>query len=90
MTATDALIQTARSEIPGFGGSFTTPEDPGYEQARAVYNAMIDRRPALIARAAERRKESRGAHFRSDATPQTEPALHSTSRWDELAEARDR
>jgi L-aspartate oxidase len=43
----------------------------------------------LIARAAERRKESRGAHFRSDAAPQAEPAVHSTSRWDELAEARD-
>jgi L-aspartate oxidase len=43
----------------------------------------------LIARAAERRKESRGAHFRSDAAPQTEPALHSSSRWDELAEAQD-
>ncbi len=40
----------------------------------------------LIARAAERRKESRGAHFRSDAPPRTEPAAHSTSQWDELAE----
>jgi L-aspartate oxidase len=41
----------------------------------------------LMARAAERRKESRGAHFRSDAEPQSEPALHSTSHWDELADA---
>jgi len=41
----------------------------------------------LIGRAALRRTESRGAHFRSDATPQTDPAQHSTSRWDELAEA---
>jgi L-aspartate oxidase len=40
----------------------------------------------LIARAAERRKENRGAHFRSDAEPQTEPAQHSMSRWDEFAE----
>jgi L-aspartate oxidase len=39
----------------------------------------------LIARAAERRKESRGAHFRSDGKPQTEPAEHSTSRWEELS-----
>jgi L-aspartate oxidase len=38
----------------------------------------------LIARAAERRKENRGAHFRSDGAPQTDPAEHSTSRWDEL------
>jgi L-aspartate oxidase len=41
----------------------------------------------LIARAAERRKESRGAHFRSDGQPQTEPARHSTSRWEELSAA---
>jgi L-aspartate oxidase len=34
---------------------------------------------AMIARAALARKESRGAHFRSDAVPQTTPAAHSTS-----------
>ena len=38
----------------------------------------------LIARAAERRHESRGAHFRSDGTAQIEPARHSTSGWEEL------
>jgi len=31
-------------------GSLITPADPGYDQARAVYNAMIDKRPAAIAR----------------------------------------
>jgi L-aspartate oxidase len=41
----------------------------------------------LIARAAERRKESRGAHFRSDGEPQIEPPAHSESRWDELTAA---
>ncbi|MGD9735823.1 MAG: FAD-binding oxidoreductase [Solirubrobacterales bacterium] len=42
-------MQSARTEIPGFAGSFTGPDDPSYEETRAVYNAMIDRRPSLIA-----------------------------------------
>ncbi len=31
-------------------GSLTTADDPGFDSARAVYNAMIDKRPAAIAR----------------------------------------
>jgi L-aspartate oxidase len=38
----------------------------------------------MIAQAALRRRESRGAHFRSDATPPIEPPCHSISRWDDL------
>jgi len=39
----------ARQELAGFEGRLIGPEDPDYEQARKVYNAMIDKRPGLIA-----------------------------------------
>jgi FAD/FMN-containing dehydrogenase len=35
-------------------GGVTRPSDPDYDEVRALYNAMIDKRPALIARCADR------------------------------------
>ncbi len=40
----------ARYELPGFSGILMHPDHPDYDAARRVYNGMIDRRPALIAR----------------------------------------
>src|SRR6266511_3438130 len=35
-----------------FGGQLIRPDDPAFDEARTVFNGMIDRRPALIARPA--------------------------------------
>jgi FAD/FMN-containing dehydrogenase len=37
----------------GVRGDLTLPSDPGYDQARAVYNAAVDRRPAALVRCAD-------------------------------------
>jgi FAD/FMN-containing dehydrogenase len=34
----------------GFTGELLRPTDPGYDDARRMWNAMLDKRPALIAR----------------------------------------
>ena len=41
---------TARRHLGSFRGRLVTSSDRGYDEARAVYNAMIDRRPSLVAR----------------------------------------
>jgi FAD/FMN-containing dehydrogenase len=44
------LDATATSDLTAFRGEVIRPGDPGYEQARRVWNGQIDRRPQLIAR----------------------------------------
>jgi len=40
-------------ENAGFTGELVMPEDAAYDEARSIFNAMIDRRPAVIARCAK-------------------------------------
>lgn len=47
MPVTDADVTVLRTQLRG---ELIDPADPGYEEARKVYNGMIDRHPRLIAR----------------------------------------
>src|SRR3954454_16477893 len=49
MSSVMTTAMAARQELTGFEGRLVAPEDPDYELFRAVYNAMIDKHPALIA-----------------------------------------
>ena len=50
MSTQTTVANAARQELgPKFSGTLVGPEDSGYDEARTVYNAMIDRRPAVVA-----------------------------------------
>jgi FAD/FMN-containing dehydrogenase len=52
----DRSIAAGRRDLARLGhrfdGQLLLPDEPGYHQARRVWNAMVDRRPAAIARCA--------------------------------------
>lgn len=52
MSTSVSAAQAARRQLSDFQGQLIGPDDAGYDRARAVYNAMIDRTPGLIARVA--------------------------------------
>jgi hypothetical protein len=66
MSTTVTPAQLARQELSDFQGQLIGPDDPAYEDARLVYNRMIDRRPALIARPATVDEVARAVAFARD------------------------
>ncbi len=63
-----SIGQAALDELlRGFKGEVLLPDDPAYAEGRKIFNAMIDRRPAVIARCAEAADVSRAVRFGQDA-----------------------
>jgi len=63
MTASASVIQRFRSDL---SGPVLRPLDEGYETARRIWNAMVDRRPALIARCRTVSDVVNSVHFSRD------------------------
>jgi hypothetical protein len=63
MTASASAIEHFKS---GLTGPVLRPIDDGYEGARRIWNAMIDKRPALIARCRDVSDIVRSVHFARD------------------------
>ena len=52
-TSADVGIMQYRELAAAVRGDLIVPGDPDYDEARAVYNGMIDKHPAAIARCAD-------------------------------------
>ncbi|MGW2020464.1 FAD-binding oxidoreductase [Streptomyces sp. NPDC001927] len=63
LTLTTNSLDTLRGAVRG---AVVVPGDPDYDEARAVYNAMHDRRPAVVVRAADAGDVIAGVLFARD------------------------
>ena len=50
----------------GFHGTILTPSDDAYDEARTIWNGMVDKRPAVIARCAGTEDAARAVNFARD------------------------
>ncbi|WP_460064069.1 FAD-binding oxidoreductase [Streptomyces sp. YKOK-I1] len=58
-----AALAALREEL---SGDVFAPDDPGYDEARTVFNAMVDRRPAVIAQCVDEADVVRTVRFARD------------------------
>ncbi len=63
MSTTVTPQDAAQQGLSDFQGRLIGPAEAGYEEARVVYNAMIDKRPALIARCANASDVAKAVNF---------------------------
>ena len=68
LRALRAALGTHALVAAGFGGEIVGRDHPRYDELRAVYNGMIDRRPALIARCDGRARRRGGGARRAAVT----------------------
>jgi len=68
LPASPTLDASAVSALAaGLRGRVFTPDSPGYDQARTIWNAMIEKRPAVIARCASAADVRHAVRFARDA-----------------------
>ncbi|MFI6492718.1 FAD-binding oxidoreductase [Streptomyces sp. NPDC050564] len=58
-----AALTALRADL---SGDVFAPDDPGYDEARKIFNAMIDRRPAVIAQCEDETDVVRSVRFARD------------------------
>ncbi|HET8524761.1 MAG TPA: FAD-binding oxidoreductase, partial [Thermomicrobiales bacterium] len=61
-----ALAAAIEKLAPAIRGDMIQPGDPTYDDARSVYNGMIDRRPALVVRCADAADVIAAVRFAAD------------------------
>jgi FAD/FMN-containing dehydrogenase len=63
MSSVSTPARAAQAQLGRFEGKLIGPDDSDYDEARSLFNAMIDKRPALIARCGSADDVAKAAGF---------------------------